>query len=208
MFDVHFLLRGNQAGYKPLKAYYRARIDFSDDKQLKKLVCGTLFSAKRGRVLDLAREVVSLVKGWMPHKIGGKIVWEAPLEALFDGDGNELPPPEPAVGPVLPQEDPLSWTRHVNAIFKAIGGKKDTDAALIVYCLANGIRPYNEVVWKYLDVGAGMANRRFHQAVEAMASYMKRKRLTLEDVDFASALIDAAKRQLGESVVMELETSR
>lgn len=208
LFDIHFILQGAKTSPKPLKSYYLARVNPKDDEALKKLVCGTFFSQKRGLVRDLARKVIPLVKGWMPHKVDGKIVWEAPLELKFDDDGCEIPLPEQVSLPAVIREDARVWRRHVAAVFKAIGGTNATDAPLLVYAIANGIRPYNEVVWRILGVKSVMANRRFHQALEAMASYMKKSKLSFEDKDFVSALIASAEKTLGATLIAELKGSR
>lgn len=208
LFDIHFILQGSKTSPKPLKSYYLARVNSKDDEALKKLVCGTFFSQQRGLVRDLARKVIPLVKGWMPHKVDGKIVWEAPLEPKFDDDGCAVPPPEQVSLPAVVKEDTRVWHRHVAAVFKAIGGNSTTDAPLLVYAIANGIRPYNEVVWRLLGVKAVMSNRRFHQALEAMAAYMKKSKLSFEDVDFVSALIAASEKALGAKLIAELKGAR
>lgn len=208
LFDIHFILQGSKKNPKPLKSYYLARVNPKDDEALKKLVCGTFFSQQCGLVRDLARKVIPLVKGWMPHKVDGKIVWEAPLELKFDDDGCEVPPPEQVSLPDVIKEDARVWYRHVAAVFKAIGGNNTTDAPLLVYAIANGIRPYNKVVWRILGVKAVMANRRYHQALEAMAAYMKKTKLSFEDVDFVSALIAESEKALGATLVEELKGAR
>lgn len=205
LFDIHFVLQGRKTDPKPLKSYYLARIDAKSDEQMKQLICGTFFSAKRGIVRDLARSIIPLVKGWTPHKLHGKIVWEAPLEKRFDDEGKEIEAHEPVVQPEPPADDPKAWNRDVVGIFKAVGGKRKTDAPLLVYSIANGIRPYNEVVWKHLGVKSVMANRKFHQALEAMASYMKKRKLTFEDIGFIKALVAASEKELGSKVIKELE---
>ena len=94
LFDIHFHMHGTEDNPKALKSYYRDRINPNDAEGLKKLICGTLLSPRCGRIKDIVRETIPLVKGWKARwetlPDGRKIlVWERPLNILprdYDGD--------------------------------------------------------------------------------------------------------------------------
>ena len=212
LFDIHFILKGSNGTSKPLKSYYRARCDITNDEQLKKLICGTFFSRDKGRVRDLVRDdIIPLIKGWKFHKVKGELAWERAQEKMIDDEGHEISAPEQSIETPINMEemdDHRIWAGHVTSIFKAISDKNKTDAPLLVYAIANGIRPYNPVVWEILDVKSVRANQLFHKAIETMSSYMKKHGLTFEDSEFSAALIAEAKRILGEKQIKKLEESR
>lgn len=79
-FDAYFLLGGNKARPKPLKQYYLDRIA-AEGRSLRDFVCGTLFGAGAGRIHDIVRDWIAVIKGWKPHSLtrpdGTRaIVWE------------------------------------------------------------------------------------------------------------------------------------
>ena len=80
-FDSYFLAHGSRETEKPIKSYFRWRMS-AEDVRLREFVCGTLFSAKFGRIHDIVRDWIASVKGWRAHSLVGAdgkrhIVWES-----------------------------------------------------------------------------------------------------------------------------------
>ena len=79
-FDSYFKLKGARNSPKPLKAYFRHRIEV-EGLRLVDFVCGTLFGSGSGRVRDIVTDWISTCKGWKPRTLteaDGRrhLVWE------------------------------------------------------------------------------------------------------------------------------------
>ena len=84
-FDAYFLLTGSRSKPKPLKLYFRHRMEL-EDRPLDEFVCGTLFGSGSGRVHDIVRDWLATAKGWKPRSVRDTegrrhLVWERAAEA-------------------------------------------------------------------------------------------------------------------------------
>ena len=84
-FDAYFLLTGSRSKPKPLKLYFRHRMEL-EDRPLDEVVCGTLVGSGSGRVHDIVRDWLATAKGWKPRSVRDTegrrhLVWERAAEA-------------------------------------------------------------------------------------------------------------------------------
>ena len=222
LFDIHFYMHGTGDNPKALKSYYRDRINPNDPEGLKKLICGTLLSPRCGRIKDIVRETIPIVKGWKARwetlPDGRKIlVWERPLNVLSrnddDDDGYEAQAIEsllPSVSPdayVDSDSDIPYWRSQASRMLDFLSGESERrrhEVPILVYAILFGVSPSSTRLQAILGVKQVQCYKKVNKIKEKMRLYFVENEITPADTAIIPALRDAVTRCLGEEVVNQL----
>ena len=209
-FDSFFLLdstRKEKKDEKPLKQYYKYRVALND-RPLKEFVCGTLFSAQRGRVRDIVRDWIATVRGWKPHSLtqpDGKraVVWES---AAAKDDVRET---ERAVTYKFASrlDGEVVW-KYVQDMFEDVSSKLGVEkvaVALLLYATAQEISLATPTVVEALGVGRSRAYTLKDKCMESAEEFFKEKDVATDDIQFARILLKACETCLGNELVAKLQ---
>lgn len=158
-FDSYFKLKGSRDTQKPLKSYFRYRIEIEGIK-LVNFVCGTLFGSGSGRVRDIVIDWISACKGWKPRTVtsaDGKrhLTWE---NAGTDPDAVSLEVAETDDPAAFLDEEPLK--RQVEEVLVRLAAKlkvEKSKVALLLYATALDISITEPVVLEGLGTGKSRA---------------------------------------------------
>ena len=190
-FDSFFLMKGSRVDHKPLKSYFRCRIE-SSGISLRKFICGTLFSASVGRVHDIVRDWIASVKGWNNHSLIGEdgrrhLVWERAAEvddARESIVGDEFNP-----GARLDDE---VMRQYIRLLLEELSGKiklEKSKVAFLLYATAKGIAMSSPEVLAELGVKKSRAAKIKEECMKAAEKFLKRKEIEINDYGFAGNLI-------------------
>ena len=196
LFDQHFYLHGSADNPKALKQYYLDRIDPQNPNSLKMIVCGTFFSPRKGRIKDIVRETIPVVKGWKARWVVGddgkkKLFWERPEETL---DDNEACRHEPVcyndAFTYLARRENHWQPKAAELIDYLCAGfkKRSYEVPIILFAILHGISAQNRVIQDALGIKQVQCYDRFKKLQTMMWQHLKEKRITRADTTFVSAL--------------------
>ena len=213
LFDQYFFLHGDVDNPKALKAYYRDRIDPSVSDGMKKLVCGTFFSHRCGRIKDIVRKSISLVKGWRPRWTntpeGKKLIWERPLEPLSEEDSRTL---EPVCYPTAYghlDRNSRVWRHKARRLLEFLyenGENNAGEVSILVYAIVNGVSPSNATFQRTLGVRQVQCYKKVNRMKERMRSYMQNNDILSSDTLIVFALRQEVVHRIDTSVLDVLAT--
>ena len=214
LFDAFFYLHGITDNPKPLKAYYCDRIDPADLDGLKKIVCGTFFSPRRGRIKDIVRETITLVKGW-------KIRWVTTDDGKKKPEWCELPlnpPPESVTEEDLDRRMPVcnddafavlcrkkeSWVQSARNMMNEFCGqseKSSREVPILMYTILRGVSPSSTNLQKLLGVRQVQTYKKVTGMKELMRDWFVRNQIVQADTGIIPALRDEVDRRIDQGVV-------
>ena len=208
-FDSYFLLgseRNEAKGRKPLKQLYKYRMG-NDGIPLKELVCGVLFSPKKGKIRDIVRDWIATIKGWRPHSITQsdgtrKVVWESASEK---DEVASIRAAEYTFGLRL---DADALRVQIADLFSEMENElklEKTKIALLLYMAAKGETLDNSVILERLGVGKSRAYTLKDKCMEMMAGRLKKRDVRTDDIMFAKQLISSCRAILGSDLVKAIE---
>ena len=205
-FDSYFKLKGAKDSPKPLKSYFRYRIE-TEGIRLVDFVCGTLFGSASGRVRDIVTDWISTCKGWKPRtvtKTDGRrhLVWEnagdETLASLEQADETSDPT-------VFMDEAPIR--RQIELCLERLAAKIKVEKrvlALLFYVTAQDISLTEPIVLEALGVGK---SRAYGIRDKAMKEFERELR-TIEGADdplFGRLLLETCEAALGDALRTRLE---
>lgn len=203
-FDSYFKLKGPRTTAKPLKSYFRYRIEVEGLK-LVNFVCGTLFGSGSGRVRDIVIDWISTCKGWKAHKVTGDdgrrhLAWESAgdenLAAMELAETND-----PAA---FLDEEPIR--RQVAQVLDRLAVKikvEKSRVALLLYVTALDISITEPVVLQELGTGKSRAYVIRDNAMKALEKELRRIE-GAEDPLFGRILLDVCERGLSPTMRAQL----
>ena len=209
-FDSFFLLdstRKEKKDKKPLKQYYKYRIALKD-RPLKEFVCGTLFSAQRGRVHDIVRDWVATVRGWKPHSLtqpDGKrvVVWET---AAAKDDVRETK--RAVTYKFASRLDSEVIQKCVQDMFEELSlklGVEKSVIALLFYVTAQKISVATPKVVEKLGVEKSRAYTLRDKCMNLAEEFFKEKDIATDDIQLARILLKTCEQCAGEEIVTKLQ---
>jgi len=213
LFDQYFYLHGNIDRPKALKVYYWDRIDLNVPDGLKKLICGTFFSHNCGKIRDIVRETIPLVKGWHQRwkntPEGKKLIWEHSLELIA---GDESCPKEPVVyhdaGLRLDCRR-KTWRRMAITLFDFLSPESEKgryEVAILAYAIVNGVSPSNARLQKLLGVKQVQCYKKVNMMREQMRRHFVENGVVPTDSALIFALRDEVIRRMEPSALEILES--
>ena len=190
-FDSFFLMKGSRVDRKPLKSYFRSRME-SPGISLRKFVCGTLFSSKVGRIHDIVRDWIASVRGWTPHSLVGEdgcrhLVWERAAEA---DDVREMPGVY-EFNPGAHLDDEV-LRGYIGLLLEELSAKiklEKRKVAFLLYATAKGVPMSSPEVLAELGVKKSRAAKIKEECMKAAEKYLKRKEIEINNYGFAGNLI-------------------
>lgn len=203
-FDSYFKLKGSRDTKKPLKSYFRYRIE-DEGIDMVDFVCGTLFGSLSGRVRDIVIDWVAVIKGWKPRTVSDSdgrrhLVWE-------NAGGEDLASAE-LVDPSEPLEyiDEIPLRVEADKVLSAVARKARVDivaASLLVYATSHDISITEPCILSALGVGKSNA---YSWREKVMRSLEKELRTTEagETPLFARILVGSATAHLSQELRLEL----
>lgn len=203
-FDSYFKLKGSRDTRKPLKSYFRYRIE-TEKIPLVSFVCGTLFGSASGRVRAIVIEWVTALKGWKARTVQDqegkrKLQWE---NAPAQEDGAELADlADPAA---FLDETPIR--REVEGALTRLADKLKVEkrqVALLLYVTAQDISITEPVILKALGTGKSRA----YVVRDKVMQAFKRELEAMEGADdplFGRILLETCEAGLGAALRRELE---
>ena len=205
-FDAYFLLMGSRSKPKPLKLYFRHRMEL-EDRPLDEFVCGTLFGSGSGRIHDIVRDWLATAKGWKPRSVRdteGKrhLVWERAAEA---DDARET------AGAVVWQpgdeiDRAVLWAlshEMFSEVAKEIKVEKRS-VALLCHVTAHDIPITTPEVLAALGVGKSRAYVLKETCMKKIAKYFADKGIALNDRLAAQTLLAACESALAPETLKKL----
>ena len=198
-FDSFFLMKGSRNDHKPLKSYFRCRIE-AGGLSLKKFICGTLFSSRAGRIHDIVRDWIASVRGWKPHSLVGKdgrrhLIWESAAEAE---DAREL-----CGGYVFNPGKRLDnevLRRYAGVLLEELSKKLKVEKrkiAFLLYATAKGVPMSSPEVLAELGVKKSRAAIIKEKCMKVAEKFLKRKEVEISDYGFAGTLIAVCAAECG-----------
>ena len=211
LFDQYFFLHGDVDNPKALKAYFRDRIDPGVSDGMKKLICGTFFSSRCGRIKDIVRESISLVKGWRPRWMnthdGKKLIWERPYEPLSEDDSRTIEPVCYPTAYAYLDRDCRIWQRRARQLLDFLCGNGEINASevpILVYAIVNGVSPSNATLQRSLGVRQVQCYKKVNRMKEEMRRYMQNNDIVSTDTLIVFALRNEVARRIDVSILDSL----
>lgn len=204
-FDSYFKLKGSRDTQKPLKSYFRYRIEVEGIK-LVNFVCGTLFGSGSGRIRDIVVDWISACKGWKPRTVTGA---DGKRHQSWENAGDEnLSSVEIAdfVDPALfldEKEFEMLATGVLDRLAKKIRVEK-SQLALLLYATAQDISITEPLVLESLGTGKSRAYVLRDKAMKELERELQ-KIEGAEDPLFGRVLLSACERGLSPTMRERLE---
>lgn len=200
-FDSYFQVNGARDIKKPLKSYFRHRI--AEEKiPLREFICGTLFSAKFGRIHDIVRDWIAAVKGWKPHSILGAdgkrhLQWEraAAKEDARESAGRVVPRPGNRLDLPVLRGYVLQMLDEVSSKIKLEKRK----VAFLLNATAQGIPMSSPEVLAELGVMKSRAAKLKEECMKAAEKFFAKKEVETTDLGFARMVISVCAATAGGS---------
>ena len=196
---------------KARKAFYWDRIDSDDPNGMKKLICGTFFSSRCGRIKDIVRESISLVKGWRPRWMnthdGKKLIWERPYEPLSEDDSRTIEPVCYPTAYAYLDRDCRIWQRRARQLLDFLCGNGEINASevpILVYAIVNGVSPSNATLQRSLGVRQVQCYKKVNRMKEEMRRYMQNNDIVSTDTLIVFALRNEVARRIDVSILDSL----
>ena len=205
-FDAYFLLTGSRSKPKPLKLYFRHRMEL-EDRPLDEFVCGTLFGSGSGRVHDIVRDWLATAKGWKPRSVRDTegrrhLVWERAAEAddVRETAGAVAWRPGDAIDRAVLWA--LSHEMFLE-VAKEIKVEK-RNVALLCHVTAHDIPITTPEVLAALGVGKSRAYVLKETCMKKIAKFFSDKGITLNDPLAAQTLLAACESALPPKTLKKL----
>ena len=205
-FDAYFMLTGSRSKPKPLKLYFKHRME-AEDRPLDEFVCGTLFGSGSGRVHDIVRDWLATAKGWKPRSVrdtDGKrhLVWERAAEV---DDARET------IGvvswrPGAALDRAVLWALS-HEMFSAVAAEikvEKRNVALLCYATAHDIPITTPEVLESLGVGKSRAYVLKETCMKKIATFFSDKGIALNDPLAAHTLLAACESALPSETLKKL----
>ena len=199
-FDNFFMAKGTRDPNKPLKSYLWHK---KGDGDIGIFVCGTLFSAKCGRIHDIVREWIASVKGWKPHSLVGAdgqrhLQWES---AATEDDVREL-----AGGFVYRAGSALDRAvmhRYAAEMLDAVALKMKVEkrkVAFLLNAVARGTPTSSPEVLAALGVKKSQAQKIKEKCMKEVEKFFAGKDVDTSDVALAKAIIAVCENAAGKDI--------
>ena len=213
LFDQYFYLHGNADKPKALKAYLWDRIDPNEPDGLKMLVCGTIFSHSRGRIKEIVRETIPLVKGWCPRwkntTKGKKLIWERPLELVSEDTSCVKEPVCYSDAGLALDRRRSTWRRIAGTLFDFLSFENENarhEVAILVYAIVNGVSPSNARLQQLLGVKQVQCYKKVNAMRERIRRYLVGNGVMPTDTPFLLVLRDEVGRRMAPAALESLES--
>jgi len=197
-FDAYFMAAGTRDRDKPLKSYFRHRM-VAERRPLREFVCGTLFSARFGRIHDIVRDWIASVKGWKPHSLVGPdgkrhVVWEsaAAKDDVREAAGGYAANPGARL-------DYGVLRRYVAEMLGAVAAKIKVERRQVAFLLdatAKGLAISSPEVLAALGVRKSRANKIKEECMKQAARFFRDKEVDTSDLAFARAMITVCEEEV------------
>lgn len=208
-FDSYFLLgseRSEAKGKKPLKQLYKHQLA-NPGLPLRELVCGILFSPRKGKIKDIVRSWIATVKGWCPHSLTQsdgkrKIVWESASEKELEISERTV---RYASGLGL---DSTALRRQIEEVFLEMENElklEKAKIALLLYMTAQNKTLDNPAALWILGVGKSRAYMLKDKCMKSMAEKLRKRDIKADDVMFAKLLMSSCRVIIGNDSVRKIE---
>ena len=205
-FDAYFMLTGSRSKPKPLKLYFKHRIEL-EDRPMDEFVCGTLFGSGSGRVHDIVRDWIATAKGWKPRSVrdtDGRrhLVWERAAEA---DDASETIGAA-AWQPGAALDRAFLWALS-HEMFSAVADEikvEKRNVALLCYATAHDIPVTTPEVLAALGVGKSRAYVLKETCMKKIAKFFSDKDIALNDRLVAQTLLAACESGLAPATLKKL----
>lgn len=204
-FDSYFKLKGSRETQKPLKSYFRYRIEVEGIK-LVNFVCGTLFGSGSGRVRDIVIDWISACKGWKPRTVTGA---DGKRHLAWENAGTD---PDPENANVVETNDPAAFLdedpirRQVARVLESLVAKIKVEkekVALLLYATALDISITEPVVLEGLGTGKSRAYAIRDNVMKALEKELKKVE-GADDPLFGRILLEACERGLSPALRTQL----
>ncbi len=208
-FDSYFLLgseRSEAKGKKPLKQLYKHQLA-NLGLPLRELVCGILFSPRKGKIKDIVRSWIATVKGWCPHSLTQsdgkrKIVWESASEKELEISERTV---RYASGLGL---DSTALRRQIEEVLLEMENElklEKAKIALLLYMTAQNKTLGNPAALGILGVGKSRAYMLKDKCMKSMAEKLRKRDINSDDVMFATLLMSTCRAILGNDFIKQIE---
>ena len=205
-FDAYFMLTGSRSKPKPLKLYFKHRIEL-EDRPMDEFVCGTLFGSGSGRVHDIVRDWIATAKGWKPRSVrdtDGRrhLVWERAAEA---DDARETIG-SAAWQPGTALDRAFLWALS-HEMFSAVADEikvEKRNVALLCYATAHDMPVTTPEVLAALGGGKSRAYVLKETCMKKIAKFFSDKDIALNDRRVAQTLLAACESALAPETLKKL----
>jgi len=202
-FDGYFLLTGSREKPKPLKLYFKHRMDL-EDRPLDEFVCGTLFGSGRGRIHDIVRDWIAAAKGWKPRSVRDtdgrrRLLWERAAEA----DDSLETVGAAAWRPGASLDRAVLWAIS-HEMFSTVADDlkvEKQNVALLCHVTAHDISITTPEVLAALGVGKSRAYVLKEACMKKIATYFSARDIDLNDSLAAQTLLAACESLLGPETI-------
>lgn len=206
-FDTFFMIGSTMKDVerrKPLKQLLKGRM--AEGVPLREIVCGMLFSPRKGRIRDIVRDWIAVVKGWKWRTITQP---DGTRKVLHEGAGetgteNESLAVNYAFGSRL---DAQYLAKEISDVFSSMKislGLEKRQVALLLYMTARKITLDNPVALGVLGVKKARAYTMKDECMKKMEAELLKRDVQTDDVSFASKLLAECTILLGKDIVESL----
>ncbi len=205
-FDAYFMLTGSRSKPKPLKLYFRHRMEM-EERPLDEFVCGTLFGSSSGRIHDIVRDWLATAKGWKPRSLRDadgrrRVVWERAAEADDVRETSSAISWQP--GDALDRA--VLWALS-HEMFSSVAAELKVEkqsVALLCHVTAHDIPITTPEVLAALGVGKSRAYVLKETCMKKIAKFFSDKGIALNDPLAAQTLLAACEAALPTETLKKL----
>ena len=205
-FDAYFMLTGSRSKPKPLKLYFRHRMEM-EERPLDEFVCGTLFGSSSGRIHDIVRDWLATAKGWKPRSVRDadgrrRVVWERAAEADDVRETSSAISWQP--GDALDRA--VLWALS-HEMFSSVAAELKVEkrsVALLCHVTAHDIPITTPEVLAALGVGKSRAYVLKETCMKNVAKFFADKGIALNDRLTAQTLLAACESALAPEILKKL----
>ena len=205
-FDAYFMLTGSRSKPKPLKLYFRHRMEM-EERPLDEFVCGTLFGSSSGRIHDIVRDWLATAKGWKPRSVrdtDGRrhVVWERAAEADDVRETSSAISWQP--GDALDRA--VLWALS-HEMFSSVAAELKVEkrsVALLCHVTAHDIPITTPEVLAALGVGKSRAYVLKETCMKKIATFLSGKGIAMNDPLAAKSLLAACESAIAPETLKAL----
>ncbi len=192
-FDAYFCLAGSRDVRKPLKSYYRYRMAV-ERIEMRDFVLGMIFGSRTGRINDIARSFVAVIKGWKARTRTNadgtrSLEWERSAGEVIEDGGNDIRPTARS-GAIGMDDDAI-----IETVFSRIAKALSLDApgvATLIISSARGVSASSPDVLSRLGVAKSRAYELRTRCMELAETMFREAGIDVDDIEFAGRLISKA----------------
>ena len=205
-FDAYFMLTGSRSKPKPLKLYFRHRME-TEERPLDEFVCGTLFGSSSGRIHDIVRDWLATAKGWKPRSVrdtDGRrhVVWERAAEADDVRETGGAATWHP--GASLDRAVLYALSHEMLASVAAEMKVEKRNVALLCYMTAHDVPMTAPEALAQLKVGKSRAYALKETCMKKIATFLSGKGIAMNDPLAAKSLLAACESAIAPETLKAL----